>query len=661
MILPYHIIVTLFPHLRLSPPGVVPQRERRPRWICDYTWSGVNEDTLPLIPSHAMQFGNAIHRVLRHILLADPAYGPVAMIKLDIADGFYRINVAPSDIPRLGVVFPHKMSSQHLVALPLVLPMGWKNSPPGFCAATETSADIANQVLRSNIPQPHHPLSTLAASIPVPRSTERISSPSTPSSDGATVTALPTNVPTESDPSIKHLRDLLAYIDVYMDDFIGLAQPRAQTQVRNALLHAIDTIFRPLSPSDPRSRREPVSIKKLRAGDGTWATIKSVLGWVIDTVAMTITLPAHRIARLFEILDDIPPSQKRISVKKWHRVLGELRSMSLALPGARHCFSIMQAALADHIKGRLALRRGIHQALSDFRWMAQNINTRPTRIAELVPLLPAVLGDHDACQQGAGGILFPAAPTNMRHPHQHQHTIIWRAPWPQDIQNSLVTSTNPHGTITMNDLELAGGLLHLDAAAHNFDVRERTILSRTDNSAALFWQRRGSTTSTSCTANILRLYGIHQRHHRYVPRHDFLPGDMNMFADTASRLFHLSNSQFLAHFHSHFPQKLSYRLWTPKRRTYSAVISALRKKMSNPASALAEPAPPTATGASGNYSQTSWPAIPFSKPSTIRYPSSKSLRGDSAQDSYRLADIPSALERLRITYGRLAKRSSSWA
>ena len=33
-------------NLRLSPPGVVEQRDRRPRWICDYTWSEVNEDTI---------------------------------------------------------------------------------------------------------------------------------------------------------------------------------------------------------------------------------------------------------------------------------------------------------------------------------------------------------------------------------------------------------------------------------------------------------------------------------------------------------------------------------------------------------------------------------------------------------------------------------------
>ena len=39
---------------RLLPPGVVPQRDRRPRWICDYKRSSVNTETLPLAAKEAM-------------------------------------------------------------------------------------------------------------------------------------------------------------------------------------------------------------------------------------------------------------------------------------------------------------------------------------------------------------------------------------------------------------------------------------------------------------------------------------------------------------------------------------------------------------------------------------------------------------------------------
>jgi hypothetical protein len=65
------------PGLQLSPPGVVPQCGRHPRWICDYSWWGVNEDTLPLAAMEAMQFGRSLERILREILFANPAHGPV--------------------------------------------------------------------------------------------------------------------------------------------------------------------------------------------------------------------------------------------------------------------------------------------------------------------------------------------------------------------------------------------------------------------------------------------------------------------------------------------------------------------------------------------------------------------------------------------------------
>ena len=41
-------------NLRVSPLGVVPQRDRRPRLIVDYSFSCVNEETVPMAPKEAM-------------------------------------------------------------------------------------------------------------------------------------------------------------------------------------------------------------------------------------------------------------------------------------------------------------------------------------------------------------------------------------------------------------------------------------------------------------------------------------------------------------------------------------------------------------------------------------------------------------------------------
>ena len=143
IVLPASAVENL-PNIRLSPPGCVPQRNRRPRWICDYSWSDINKETIDLAAKESMQSGHALDRILREILLADPAMGSIQLMKFDIADGFYQICINIDDIPKLGVVFPTPPGEEQLIAFPLVLPMGWKNSPPIFTTATGIGADMAN-------------------------------------------------------------------------------------------------------------------------------------------------------------------------------------------------------------------------------------------------------------------------------------------------------------------------------------------------------------------------------------------------------------------------------------------------------------------------------------------------------------------------------------
>ena len=83
----------------------------------------------------------------------------------------------------------------------------------------------------------------------------------------------------------------------------------------------------------------PVSLKKLHEGDCSWSTVKLVLVWIIDTEATTIHIPPHCAKRLAEVLDSIPITQKRTSVKKWHKVPGEIGLVVLSFPGTHNLFS----------------------------------------------------------------------------------------------------------------------------------------------------------------------------------------------------------------------------------------------------------------------------------------------------------------------------------
>ena len=215
VVLPAAIALSL-PGLRISPPGVVPQRGRRPRWIGDYTWSGVNQDTLPLFASEAMQFGHALERILREILLANPSHGPVYLTKTDLSDGFYRVNLTPEDAPKLGLVFRTRPGEEKLVAIPLVTPMGRKNSSPVFSTATETIADLTNTRLKEpTYTLPSHALDNMAEA--VAPTTTRSPRP-WPDTDSANA------VPRERDHSLPTDTAPVQYTDIFVDDFIPLAQ-----------------------------------------------------------------------------------------------------------------------------------------------------------------------------------------------------------------------------------------------------------------------------------------------------------------------------------------------------------------------------------------------------------------------------------------------------
>ena len=169
-----------------------------------------------------MQFGHALDRYLREILLSDPALGPICMLKLDISDGFYRIDISIKDIPKLGIVFPTRPGCEPLVALPLVLPTGWKNSPLAFCVATETATNLANTAIDSPLPPKPHPLNHHAAILDDPHPLQIVDTS--------------TSLQIGRDPCLPALGKETSYVDVFMDDFIALAQgPSNRQRVRQHL------------------------------------------------------------------------------------------------------------------------------------------------------------------------------------------------------------------------------------------------------------------------------------------------------------------------------------------------------------------------------------------------------------------------------------------
>jgi hypothetical protein len=144
------------------------------------------------------------------------------------------------------------------VAVQLALPMGWTESPPYFCAVTETIADLANQRLPKYRKVRHHHLDRLVDSKPPAARTSAAPQLSPPTS---------VDLPSYWNPNLPHcMCCLLDTIDVSVDDFIGAAQgtQRRLKKIRQVLMHSM---LRPLDGNNEDHTREPISVKKLKQGD----------------------------------------------------------------------------------------------------------------------------------------------------------------------------------------------------------------------------------------------------------------------------------------------------------------------------------------------------------------------------------------------------------
>jgi hypothetical protein len=165
--------------------------------------------------------------------------------------------------------------------------------------------DLANQALEALAPAGPHRLDIFSESLAaVPEF-----APSSPSD-------LPT-LPLPSTPPRGRPQPPVKSWDVYVDDFIGMVQGTWQYRrhVKRVLLHTLDKIFRHLDLKDNKHRQEPASVKKMQKGDATWTSRNILLGWILDTVCLTLELPNHRVARLFEFLDSVPTHQCCVSTK----------------------------------------------------------------------------------------------------------------------------------------------------------------------------------------------------------------------------------------------------------------------------------------------------------------------------------------------------------
>ena len=111
-------------------------------------------------------------------------------------------------------------------------------------------------------------------------------------------------------------------------------------------------------------------------------------------------LPFKRLSEL-KILLAIPPSQRHMSTKKLERLIGKLRSIHLAIPGAvGHFYHLHKALTAANHASRVTyyLFKDFHRDVQ----FCQDMGSRPTFFAETFQRLATDIGYTDALVLGCG-------------------------------------------------------------------------------------------------------------------------------------------------------------------------------------------------------------------------------------------------------------------
>lgn len=119
-------------------------------------------------------------------------------------------------------------------------------------------------------------------------------------------------------------------------------------------MHTIDEVLWPWNPSE-LAHQEPMSVKKMMKGDASWQPTSSFLAG--SSTQLTKPFCCHLIVKnafLHAIFKEFR-GRRRVALKQWHKVLGELRSMVMAIPGSRGLFSTLQAGLQHTDKHRVRI------------------------------------------------------------------------------------------------------------------------------------------------------------------------------------------------------------------------------------------------------------------------------------------------------------------
>jgi hypothetical protein len=552
---------SLPPQFKISPVAVVPQVGRRGRIILDLSFpvyvskpgsrrkgeviqEAVNMTTEELAPKAAVKEIGKVLQALFEFMSNTPANKAILFSKIDLSDGFWRMIVDRDQRWNFCYVMPDPPGSRVRIVVPSALQMGWKESPPYFCAATETGRDFIQWLVDTNAEFPPHPFEHfLLPEVPQPTQT----------------TSKPTSLQTDDDllPDGDHLLpDGDHIIRVYVDDYIlGVIENLERTLVRRiarAALYGIHSIFPPPQITGHEGGKDPISEKKLAKGDARFLDNKIILGFLFNGTYRTVQLPPDKANGIItEIQRQL--KKNRIPLKRFLTIVGRIMNAARILPSAKALTTPLYRAMKGSPKMvGLGKDSEARLTMADLRTLIQSLAARPTHVHELVRRTHSAAGTADASSEGAGGIWFGDVfpPT------------VWRVNWPPEVKSRYKA-----GVLTNSDLEMAAIVLMMLVLEGLTERTRQHTLIFSDNTPAVSWTGRlvSSKAESRVAARLLRILAIRGRvTQAAMPTPDHWPGEKNEPADTASR----SVETFNAGPYKGWPTKADASFLTLFARTY---------------------------------------------------------------------------------------------
>jgi hypothetical protein len=494
------------------------------------------------------RFGRAFARFLHHVsfLRWKHPHKRILVTKVDCKSAYRRVHL------RLDTAVKSMTTIAGVSLLALRMTFGGAPNPALWSDISEVITDLANDLVRRPDWDPtalHSPHQGLLESDRAVDCDAGLIQP-----DDGFSPAFEMSVPYPDD-------DEDVRFDCYLDDMFGAFLESRSPKSAAAVPLALHLVSRPAAVSGSESfpRDDFLAISKFLA-EALPTESKTILGWIINTRAFTVSLPVDKHKAWSQSLSDLlGRATPRVSREEIERLIGRLNHAAYVIPLSRHFLDRLYDALRRaKIAGCVRLNE---PQLEDLRLWKKFLDKAADGlpIHRLVSRMPTRIVRVDACPQGIGGYGLNSG-------------VAWRFLLPPELI----------GRGTLNSLEFlaayVGVVMEFESGPSWGD--EQVLLSQGDSTSATGWIAKSNFGDANPVQQVIarRLAHFLMDHsvHHYA---QWFPGKSNLVADSLSRDFDLSDSELIHSLCSRFPSQVptAFRIVPLPSEVVSFIGAALRR------------------------------------------------------------------------------------